>query len=77
MYCIKKNILIISIFILIISFFYFIFTKSKEVKYEFGLDIPELEKRTNKEFINTKVLLKPDSPEYLALQDGDKQALKY
>ena len=50
---------------------------SKEVKYEFGLDMPELEKRTSKEFINTKVLLKPDSPEYLALQDGDKEALKY
>ena len=50
---------------------------SKEVKYEFGLDMPELEKRTNKEFINTKVLLKPDSPEYLALEEGDKQALKY
>ena len=45
--------------------------------YEFGLDIPELEKRTSKEFINTKVLLKPDSPEYLALADGDKEALKY
>ena len=45
--------------------------------YEFGLDIPELEKRTSKEFINTKVLLKPDSPEYLSLADGDKEALKY
>ena len=48
-----------------------------EVKYEFGLDMPELEKRTSKEFINTKVLLKPDSPEYLSLEEGDKQALKY
>ena len=73
----KKNILIISIFILIISFFYILFNMSKEKKYEFGLDMPELEKRTNKEFISTKVLLKPDSPEYLALQDGDKQALKF
>ena len=48
-----------------------------EVKYEFGLDMPELEKRTSKEFINTKVLLKSDSPEYLSLEEGDKQALKY
>ena len=48
-----------------------------ETKYEFGLDIPELEKRTSKEYINTKVLLKPDSPEYLSLADGDKEALKY
>ena len=48
-----------------------------EQKYEFGLDLPELEKRTSKEYINTKVLLKPDSPEYLSLADGDKEALKY
>ena len=48
-----------------------------EQKYEFGLDMPELEKRTSKEYINTKVLLKPDSPEYLSLAEGDKEALKY
>ena len=48
-----------------------------EQKYEFGLDLPELEKRTSKEYINTQVLLKPDSPEYLSLADGDKEALKY
>ena len=30
-----------------------------------------------KEYINTKVLLKPDAPEYLALAEGDKQALKH
>jgi hypothetical protein len=46
-------------------------------KFEFGLDLPELEKRTSKEYINTKVLLKPDSPEYLSLAEGDKEALKY
>ena len=50
---------------------------STSTKYDFGLDMAELERRTNKEFINTKVLLKPDSPEYLALADGDKQALKH
>ena len=48
-----------------------------ETKYEFGLDLEELEKRTSKEYINTKVLLKPDSPEYLSLAEGDKEALKY
>ena len=48
-----------------------------ETKYEFGLDIPELEKRTSKEYINTKVFLKPDSPEYTSLAEGDKEALKY
>ena len=49
---------------------------SSNIKYEFGLSLEELEKRTNPEFINTKVLLKPDSPEYLSLQDGDKEALE-
>ena len=48
-----------------------------ETKYEFGLDLEELEKRTSKEYINTKVLLKTDSPEYLSLAEGDKEALKY
>ena len=50
---------------------------NSNIKYEFGLDMEELEKRTNPEFITTKILLKPDSPEYLSLQEGDKQALKY
>ena len=46
-------------------------------KYEFGLEIEELEKRTNKEFLNSKILLKADAPEYLSLEEGDKEALKY
>ena len=46
-------------------------------KYEFGLEMDELEKRTNKEFLNSKILLKPDAPEYLSLEEGDKQALKH
>ena len=50
---------------------------TKDIKYDFGLDIEELEKRTNPEFITTKILLKADAPEYLSLQEGDKQALKY
>jgi len=50
---------------------------TSNTKYDFGLEMEELEKRTNPEFITTKILLKCDSPEYLSLQDGDKQALKY
>ena len=46
-------------------------------KYEFGLEMEELEKRTNKEFLNSKILLKADAPEYLSLEEGDKEALKY
>ena len=52
-------------------------SSSEQTKYDFGLDMAELEKRTSKEYINTKVLLKPDAPEYLALAEGDKQALKH
>ena len=50
---------------------------SVNTKYEFGLGMEELEKRCNPEFITTKILLKADSPEYLSLQEGDKEALKY
>ena len=46
---------------------------SNEFNYDFGLDMEELEKRTNKEYLITKVLLKPDSPEYLELAEGDKK----
>jgi len=52
-------------------------SSNKEIKYEFGLDIPELEKRTSKEFISTKILLTPESPEYQSLAEGDKAALKH
>ena len=47
------------------------------VKYDFGLEIEELKKRTSKEFLTTKVLLKSDAPEYLALEEGDKKALNH
>ena len=45
--------------------------------FEFNLSMEELEKRTNKEYLATKKFLTPDSPEYIALKDGDKQALKH
>ena len=47
------------------------------VKYDFGLEIEELKKRTSKEFLTTKVLLKSDAPEYFALEEGDKKALNH
>ena len=52
-------------------------TSNSDVNYEFGLEMEELEKRTNKEFLTTKFLLKADAPEYLQLEDGDKKALKH
>ncbi len=45
--------------------------------FELNLSMEELEKRTHKDYLITKKFLKPDSPEYLELADGDKQALKH
>jgi len=37
----------------------------------------ELEKRTSKDYLNTKKMLDVDAPEYTSLAEGDKQALKH
>ena len=44
---------------------------------EFNLKIEELEKRTHKDYLIRKQMLKEDAPEYEALADGDKEALKH
>jgi hypothetical protein len=44
-------------------------------EYELNLSMEELEKRTHKDYLVTKTMLKEDSPEYLELEEGDKQAL--
>ncbi|MBR4824767.1 MAG: hypothetical protein IKZ86_08200 [Spirochaetaceae bacterium] len=46
-------------------------------KMEIALSLDELKKRTSKKYLTTKVLLKKDAPEYSALKDGDKAALKH
>ena len=46
-------------------------------EFEFNLSMEELEKRTNKDYLMTKKMLKCDAPEYLSLQEGDKEALKH
>lgn len=46
-------------------------------KYTLNLSMEELEKRTHKDYLITKKFLKADAPEYLALAEGDKEALKY
>ena len=43
--------------------------------YELNLSMEELEKRTHKDYLVTKTMLKEDSPEYLNLAEGDKKAL--
>ncbi len=44
---------------------------------EFNLSIEELEKRTHKDYLIKKEMLKEDAPEYNSLTDGDKEALKH
>ena len=46
-------------------------------KFEFNLSMEELEKRTDKDYLMTKKMLKADAPEYLELAQGDKEALKH
>ena len=46
-------------------------------KFELNLSMDELKKRTHKDYLTTKKFLKADAPEYLALAEGDKEALKY
>lgn len=45
--------------------------------FEFNLSMEELEKRTHKDYLMTKKMLKEDAPEYLELAEGDKEALKH
>ena len=49
----------------------------KKRDFELGLSTEELQKRTHKDYITTKKMLEVDAPEYLALSDGDKEALKH
>lgn len=46
-------------------------------EFEFNLPMEELEKRTNKDYLMTKKMLKADAPEYAELAQGDKDALKH
>lgn len=45
--------------------------------FELNLTMEELEKRTSKDYLMTKKMLKADAPEYLELAEGDKEALKH
>lgn len=47
------------------------------MKFEFNLSLKELEKRTNKDFLIRKEMLKEGAKEYEALDNGDKEALKH
>lgn len=45
--------------------------------FELNLTMEELEKRTHKDYLMTKKMLKADAPEYLELAEGDKTALTH
>lgn len=45
--------------------------------FELNLTMEELEKRTHKDYLMTKNMLKADAPEYLELAESDKEALKH
>ncbi|MBQ9246843.1 hypothetical protein IJ182_11330 [bacterium] len=47
------------------------------MSFELNLSLEELEKRTNKDFLIRKPMLNEDAQEYLALEEGDKIALKH
>lgn len=46
-------------------------------KFKIAISEEELKKRTHKDYLTTKKMLALDAPEYLALADGDKEALKH
>lgn len=46
-------------------------------EFDFNLSMEELEKRTSKDYLMTKKMLKADAPEYLELAEGDKAALTH
>ena len=48
-----------------------------KLHYEFGLSMEELKKRTSKEYLGTKTLLKADAKEYLSLNENDKKVIKH
>lgn len=51
--------------------------KNNENKFDINLSSKELEKRTNPEYLIDINLLDEDAPEYKALSQGDKKALKH
>ena len=82
--CCKENYLIIisiiiGVIILGVMAFFIIrlLNEEDDSKYNFGLNIEELEKRISKEYLGTISLLKSNATEYESLNEGDKQALKH
>ena len=47
------------------------------MNFEFNLTLEELTKRTDKDYLIRKPMLKETAEEYNNLSDGDKEALKH
>ena len=80
----KKVIIIIVVAVIVVAaalavILVFVLKKDDEEPEcpECGLSMEELQKRTDPKYLGVIKLLKSDSPEYAALKDGDKQALKH
>ena len=69
--------------IIFMSFLFVLFLKNKYcyeggdkgTKYEYGLTMEELTKRTSESYLGKISLLKSNATEYEELQEGDKKAL--
>ena len=61
----------------VLPFLWFSFLKNEEPKYDYGLTMDELKKRTSKDYLGKIPLLKSNSSEYKNLKDGDKKALSH
>lgn len=76
--CCKKNLKIIIficcgiivIGVVVVLLILLLKKDSSDSKYNFGLSMEELEKRTNEKYLGTKVLLKADSTEFANLQES-------
>ena len=61
----------------VIPFLWFSFFKNKKPKYDYGLTLDELKKRTSKDYLGKISLLKSNSSEYDNLKDGDKKVVSH
>ena len=86
--CFKKHlvaiIILCSVIAIVALVLILVFTLKKDetddkeaIKYEYGLEIEELRRRTDRKNLMIIHLLTPNSEEYKNLAEGDKEALKY
>ena len=79
-----KVVIIIGVILLVIgvglTLFFVLYSNhdgDEDENFEFGLNLTELQRRTDPKYLGTKKLLTVGAPEYEALDDKDKEALKH